>query len=168
MLTGSALLAGFGMVYDLVTLVAVGLVHSPPTAWPPIMDDPWSADSMHAFWARHWHQLLRQTFLVLGGYPGKILTGGSDIGMVFGAFVASGLFHECAMYSMARGFDAAVPMFFALQGPVLVGERVWRRVTGRRVSGWGGRLWVYFMMFVGAQPMGRSLAPVSLLDMAVD
>ncbi|CAA7262938.1 unnamed protein product [Cyclocybe aegerita] len=91
-LTGSAILSGFSMVYDLVTLIAVFSFDSSPTSWPPIMDRPWLSDSMHIFWARDWHQLLRQTFLVFGGYPGKWLAG--DLGMVFGTFVASGLFHE--------------------------------------------------------------------------
>lgn len=152
MMTGSALLVGFGMVYDLITLIAVACLNSSPTSWPPVVDDPWSADSMHTFWSKHWHQLLRQTFLVLGGYPGKWIAG--DLGMLFGAFIASGLFHECAMYSMGRGFDHTVSLFFALQGPVLILERLWRRMTGRRVGGWPGRLWVYSILFLWAQPMG--------------
>ena len=39
-LTGIGLVAGFSMVYDLMTLLAVaGLGHS-PRAWPPVMDSP--------------------------------------------------------------------------------------------------------------------------------
>ncbi|KAJ7459943.1 hypothetical protein FB451DRAFT_566844 [Mycena latifolia] len=151
MLTGSALLAGFGMVYDLITLVAVGLLDSTPTSWPPVTDHPWRASSMHTLWARNWHQLLRNTFLVLGGYPGRWLAG--DVGMLLGTFVASGLYHECSMYTMGRGFDHTVTLFFAGQGPLLIGERLWRQVTGRRVGGRFGRLWVYFVMFIAAQPL---------------
>ncbi|PPQ69106.1 hypothetical protein CVT25_004603 [Psilocybe cyanescens] len=151
MLTGSAILAGFGMVYDLITLFAVGVMDSSPLSWPPVMEDPWTAESMHEFWAKRWHQLLRQTFLVFGGYPGKWLAG--NFGMLFGTFIASGLFHECAMYSMGRGFDHSATLFFAIQGPILIIERLWRRFTGRRVGGWPGRLWVYFDMFILAQPM---------------
>lgn len=152
-LTGTAILEGFGMVYDLVTLIAVGLFRSDPTSWPPIIDAPWRASSMHDLWARRWHQLLRRTFLIFGGYPGRFFTFGSDIGLIFGAFIASGLFHECAMYAMRRGYDHSATIFFAMQGPVLLGERLWRKVTGRRVGGWAGRLWVYFMMLIVAQPM---------------
>ncbi|KAJ6559083.1 hypothetical protein DFH09DRAFT_1161808 [Mycena vulgaris] len=151
MLTGSALLAGFGMVYDLITLAAVGLLASAPTSWPPITDQPWQTTSMHMLWARSWHQLLRNTFLVLGGYPGRWLAG--DVGMLLGAFVASGLYHECSIYAMGRGFDHTVTLFFAAQGPLLIGERVWRRVTGRRVGGFFGRMWVYFVMFIAGQPL---------------
>ncbi|KDR82908.1 hypothetical protein GALMADRAFT_113056 [Galerina marginata CBS 339.88] len=150
MLTGASILAGFQMVYDLITLIAVGIFDSSPLSWPPVMDDPWHAGSMHEFWAKHWHQLLRQTFLVFGGYPGKWVAG--NVGMLFGAFIASGLFHECAMYSMGRGFDHSATVFFGLQGPVLLLERLWRRVSGKRVGGLPGRLWVYFMMFIAAQP----------------
>ncbi|KAG5648358.1 hypothetical protein DXG03_004930 [Asterophora parasitica] len=147
MLTGSAILCGFGMVYDLVTLIAVSLFDSAPTSWPPVVDDPWSADSMHTLWAKRWHQLLRQTFLVLGGYPGKWLAG--DFGMLFGTFIASGLFHECAMYSMGRGFDHTVSLFFTMQGPILVLERMWRK--------WF--LWVFLYILWGE---GVDLPPLAL------
>ncbi|KAG6854126.1 hypothetical protein C0991_010290 [Blastosporella zonata] len=158
MLTGSAILAGFGMVYDLITLIAVGCLDGSPASWPPVTDNPWGADSMHQLWSKHWHQLLRQTFLVLGGYPGKWLAG--DLGLLFGTFIASGLFHECAMYSMGRGYDHTAPIFFAMQGPVLILERVWRKVTGRRVGGWPGRLWVYSILFLAAQPMGEIISTI--------
>ncbi|KAJ6585085.1 hypothetical protein B0H19DRAFT_409896 [Mycena capillaripes] len=151
MLTGSSLLAGFGMVYDLITLVAVGLLDSAPTSWPPVLDHPWRADSLHTLWARSWHQLLRNTFLVFGGYPGRWLAG--DVGMLLGTFLASGLFHECSVYTLGRGFDHSVTLFFAAQGPLLIGERLWRKVLGKRVGGRFGRIWVYFVMFIGSQPM---------------
>ncbi|KAK7044787.1 hypothetical protein R3P38DRAFT_2690550 [Favolaschia claudopus] len=151
MFTGTALLAGFGMVYDLFTLIAVGLLDSLPSSWPPVTDHPWSATSMHMLWAQSWHQLLRNTFLVFGGYPGRWLAG--DLGMLLGTFVASGLFHECSIYTLGRGLDHTVTVFFASQGLLLIGERVWRQVTGKRVGGTIGRLWVYFVMFICAQPM---------------
>jgi len=118
------------------------------------LDNPWTSDSMHVFWSKRWHQLLRQTFFVLGGYPGKWVAG--DIGMMFGTFIASGLYHECAMYSMGRGFDYSPCIFFGLQGPILILERMWKKFTGRRVGGLMGRLWVYTILFIGAQPMINS------------
>jgi hypothetical protein len=154
MLTGISLLSGFNMVYDLMTLIAIYLCNDAPASWPPVLDNPWTADSMHVFWAKRWHQLLKRTFVVYGGFPGKWIAG--DIGAVLGTFIASGLFHESAIYTMGRGFDPVVPAFFALQGPVLILERLWRIATGRRVGGWPGRLWVYLMMFVLAQPMTDS------------
>ena len=152
-MTGTAILVGFNMVYDLITSIAVGWFDSSPSSWPPVMDDPWRADSMHSFWAKRWHQMLRQTFLVLGGYPGKWFAG--NLGTLFGTFIASGLFHECAMYSMGRGFDHTVSLFFALQGPILILERWTSRIVGRRIGGWPGRLWVYSIMFVAGQPLSK-------------
>ncbi|KAJ6605687.1 hypothetical protein B0H10DRAFT_2076689 [Mycena sp. CBHHK59/15] len=154
MLTGNALLAGFGMIYDLITLAAVGLLDSAPTSWPPITDHPWRASSMHELWAKSWHQLLRHTFLVFGGFPGRWI--GGDLGMLLGTFIASGLYHEVSIYAMGRGFDHIVTLFFAAQGPILIGERLWRQVTGKRVGGRLGRLWVYFIMFIAAQLMVNS------------
>ena len=150
-ITGTSILVGFNMIYNLITLLAVSLLSSSPASWPPVLDNPWSSDSMHAFWSKRWHQLLRQTFLVLGGYPGKWIAG--DLGLLFGTFMASGLYHECAMYTMARGFDYTVLMFFFLQAPILLLERMWKRLTDRYVGGLIGRLWVYSILFIGAQPM---------------
>jgi hypothetical protein len=160
-ISGSCLLAGFGMCYDLASLIGVMFLRDPPSAWPPILDDPWSSDSLHTFWAKRWHQLLRRTFVVLGGYPGKFIAG--NIGAVLGTFIASGLFHESTMYAMGRGFDSRVPVFFAMQGPLLVLERVWRMTTGRMVGGWPGRLWVYFVIFVLGQPMCRCIVRFATL-----
>jgi len=151
LITGTTLISGFRMVYDLITLVAVACLDTSPLSWPPIMGNPWHAESMHTFWAKEWHQALRQTFMVFGGYPGMWIAG--EYGMVFGAFLASGLFHACSMYSPRRGFDYSTTVFFASQGLVLMFERLWKRITGRKVGGWIGRLWVYFIMFVCAQPM---------------
>ena len=159
--TGSALIAGFRMVYDLITLFAVACMDSSPLSWPPIMGDPWRAKSMHTFWAKEWHQILRQTFLIFGGYPGMWIAG--DYGMVFGTFLASGLYHAYSMHPTLRGFDYSTVVFFASQGPVLMLERLWKRITGRRVGGWLGMLWVYLILFAGAQPMGNFIHRVFLI-----
>lgn len=154
LLTGSALMAGFHMVYDLIVLVAVGLLNSSPASWPPLMENPFAADSMHSFWGRRWHQLLRRPLIVLGGIPASWIAG--DIGMLCGTFVVSGLFHEASMYAMDRGLDLGGFLFFAIQGPILILERVWRQVTKRRVHGWIGRLWVYIVIFILGQPLSKS------------
>ncbi|KIJ64536.1 hypothetical protein HYDPIDRAFT_132494 [Hydnomerulius pinastri MD-312] len=149
--TGSCLLAGFEMIYDLITLFALSVLSSTPAMWPPIMDNPWTSDSLHIFWARRWHQVLRETFFIYGGFPGKIVAG--RIGMLFGTFIGSGVYHEFAAYTLGRGFDWHVILFFTLQAPLLLLEKVWHRLTGHRVGGVYGRLWLYFCMFVLAQPL---------------
>ncbi|THV00860.1 hypothetical protein K435DRAFT_431684 [Dendrothele bispora CBS 962.96] len=178
LLTGSALLAGFGMVYDLCTFVAIAFFSSDPTSWPPVLEDPWSSPSMHELWSKRWHQLLRRTFLVFGGIPSYHLTRLfvsflpsksarkllPQLAAVFGTFLASGLFHEVAVYSMfsptnGYTFSWAPIIFFTAQAPVLVLERlvsslspsVTALLTGERrkvrVGGRLGRAWVWFWMF---------------------
>jgi hypothetical protein len=151
-LTGAALVTGFSMVYDLITLFAVAVLGHAPSAWPPVMDNPWASESLHEFWAKRWHQLFRQTFLVFGGIPGRKI--GGDVGLVLGTFLASGLFHECTILAMGCKWDSRVPLFFLLQGGSVIGERVYKKVTGRRVDGLLGRLWVYFDIMILGQPLG--------------
>ena len=180
-LTGSALLCGFTMIYDLFTLIAVGCFYSSPRNWPPVMDDPWNADSMHRFWAKDWHQLLRRTFLVFGAYPARYLVRSvhtilfgkksrshgkistlEEISGLFGVFLASGLWHECSIYAMGRGFEWTPVCFFTGQAGLLVAERSWKKLTGRRVGGLWGRLWVYFVVFIGTQVVGKCTLSVSV------
>ncbi|KAG9126539.1 hypothetical protein FRC07_003080 [Ceratobasidium sp. 392] len=162
--TGVAFIAGFTMVYGILTLICVGWGQS-PSAWPPVMEDPWLTTSLHDFWGRRWHQLLRQTFFIGGGYPlsfvfgraigiffGKRASRTAELaGLVLGAFTASGLFHMFAMYAMGRGIEWRVVTFFSAQAVGLALERVWKATTGRRVDGWWGRIWAYAWVIIGGQ-----------------
>ena len=152
--TGSCILAGFHLSYDFLTLIGVGLLSHEPSSWPPIMDNPWQSDSLHIFWSKRWHQLLRETFFVYGGFVGGFLAG--NLGTLFGTFFGSGLYHEAAAYALGYGFDHGVIYFFVLQAPLLLLERLWVRITGHRVSGIYGRLWVYFCIIILGQPLGTS------------
>lgn len=150
--TGTCLIAGFELVHGCITLFALIALSSSPEMWPPLMDNPWISDSLHIFWAKRWHQVLRQTFFIYGGFPGKWLAG--DIGMLFGTFFASGMFHECSAYLLGKGFSWLVVLFFTLQALLLFLEKLWRRTTGKRVGGMYGMIWVYLCIFVMAQPLG--------------
>ncbi|KIK26716.1 hypothetical protein PISMIDRAFT_244989 [Pisolithus microcarpus 441] len=149
--SGCMFIVGFELLYDLFTLVGVGLLYHDPSSWPPLMDHPWKSDSLHEFWARRWHQVLRETFLVCGGSVGGAVAG--NIGVAFGTFIGSGLFHELAVCSYGQGFDPRGMLFFVQQAPLLVLERLWRRFTGYRVQGIYGRLWVYFCIVILGQPL---------------
>jgi hypothetical protein len=162
--TGLAFIAGFNMVYGLFTLMTVSWWQS-PSAWPPVMESPWATTSLHDFWGKRWHQLLRQTFFVGGGYPlafvsktilgaffGEQVTRMAELwGLVLGTFTASGLFHMFAMYAMGRGIEWKVVGFFSAQAIALILERAWRATTGRRVGGWWGRVWSYLWVIGGGQ-----------------
>ncbi|KAH7885315.1 hypothetical protein F5I97DRAFT_1884429 [Phlebopus sp. FC_14] len=152
--TGSCLVAGFEMVYGFITIFSITVLSSTPSMWPPIMDHPWRSDSLHIFWAKRWHQVLRETFFIYGGFLGKIMAG--NLGMIFGTFLGSGIYHEFSAYTLGRGFDFRVVLFFVLQAPLLLLERLWRRISGRRVGGFYGRLWVYFCIVILGQPLADS------------
>lgn len=152
--TGSCILAAFQLFYDFITIFAVLLLGSSPSAWPPVLDHPWQSDSLHIFWSKRWHQILREIFFVFGGFFGKSIAG--KFGLLFGTFIGSGLYHELPAYALGRGFDTIVPLFFALQAPLLLCEKVWYKYTGYRVSGLYGRLWVYFCIIILGQPLSNS------------
>jgi len=73
--------------------------------------------------------------------------------MLFGTFFASGMFHECSAYLLGRGFSWLVVVFFTLQALLLLFEKLWGRMSGKRVGGMYGMLWVHFCIFVMAQPL---------------
>ena len=156
-MTGTAFVAGFEAAYAFATLIGVGLFRQSPLLWPPFLDHPFSSDSLTTFWAKRWHQLLRRMFVIFGGHPGywigsRISKEAGKFGMLLGVFIASGLFHELTMYSMGKGFDWNVTLFFVGQAIAVLGERVWYKVTGRKVQGWIGLIWVYFCIMVLGQP----------------
>lgn len=151
--TGALMITGFENLYAGVTLIGVGLLGQPPVAWPPLIDNPWAADSLSDLWSRRWHQALRRTFLVLGGVPGGWVAG--RMGTILGAFIASGLIHEYGMALMGRGIDHRVIIFFGLQGILIILERLFKIITGRRVGGTWGRIWAYVNMLTWAQICGE-------------
>lgn len=159
--TGCGIVAGFKMCYSLLTIFGVLVFSHSPSVWPPVFNNPWTASSLHDFWARRWHQVFRHTFMVYGGFPGKWigeLIGGRSlgrVGVVLGTFLASGLFHELGMWAMGQGLDWHVRKFFIIQSFLVLGERAWSRMTGKRVGGWLGCLWVYFAIVVLGQPCGK-------------
>ncbi|KIM29930.1 hypothetical protein M408DRAFT_328389 [Serendipita vermifera MAFF 305830] len=163
---GLAIIAGFEMCYALLTLICVGLLGHNPESWPPIFDHPWRATSLADFWGRRWHQTLRLTFFIFGGYPAQFIIEtllrpvlGKEravkvgrIGLVLGTFTASGLFHGLSIYGMGEGgVDHTATLYFASQGVLLLAERVWRIVTGKRVQGVLGRIWTYAAVLIGIE-----------------
>lgn len=145
---GMFIILAIEMWYDVVSLIGVGLFRQSPVLWPPIHDEPWRMSSLHDFWSKRWHQVLRNTFLILGGYPGRRLAGST--GMLFGTFIASGLFHEIGFHLGGAPLDPKVLLFFVAQAFGILGEKMYRAVTGKRVGGWGGTLWgAIFLLGIG-------------------
>jgi len=165
-LMGLAIIAGFEMCYAMLELFCVGLLGHNPESWPPLFDHPWLATSLADFWGRRWHQTLRQTFFVLGGYPLQWIVESllrpmvgqekassiGRMGLVLGTFTASGLFHGLSIYGMGDGgVDYITILYFTIQGVLLLAERFWRKITGKRVRGTWGRIWTYFAVLSGIE-----------------
>ncbi|KZT08763.1 uncharacterized protein LAESUDRAFT_735884 [Laetiporus sulphureus 93-53] len=138
---GTLLMCGMDAVNELLTLIFVALFSQSPAAWPPISHAPWCSTSLHELWGHRWHQALRYVFFVFGGYAGRWLAGG--VGMVFGTFLASGLYHEIGM----RMVDGRVTFWFLLQAVGTLIETMYTRRTGKRVDGVVGWLWMAFFIF---------------------
>ncbi|KAG8876339.1 hypothetical protein FRB97_004278 [Tulasnella sp. 331] len=137
------------LVYDVNSLFCVGILRQDPTRWPPLFGNYWKSTSFGDYWSTKWHQVLRQSFLILGGFPGGFLFG--VLGMVLGTFFASGLLHSWAFYGSGGHMDPAVMWSFTAQALGLICERAYYKITGKRVNGWVGRVCVIAGVFLGGQ-----------------
>ena len=146
---GVAIVSSLRMEYGVITLFAVGILGHSSSAWPPLFDNPWMSTSIHEFWGKRWHQGLRRAFLVLGGYPGEWIAG--KVGLVCGAFLASGLYHELSMYLVHRGVDHRVTFFYSFQAIGIILEKVFVKITGRKVVGPFGWCWTFLFVAGTAQ-----------------
>lgn len=135
--------AFLSLLYDLIAVFAVTFVPAQTyDQWPPLFGAPWLSESLHEFWATRWHQVLRHTFLLTGGYPLSRLFGRS--GLLIGAFASSGLFHSIMLLADgAVAFPWSTFHFFAIQALAIALEEWFRIFTGRRVGGFPGRVWVF-------------------------
>ena len=154
--------AGFEFVQLLLSYVAVAYKKETPSEWPLLMDRPWASESLHEFWGARWHQTLRQPVLVLGGYPLQFIfralfrsRAAGDAGLIIGAFVASGVIHHVGFYNTGRTPGLPTILFFTMQSVGLGAERAWKALTGKRVGGWLGNLWVWLWIGVGGQWCGK-------------
>ncbi|KAL4063516.1 hypothetical protein V8B97DRAFT_1530451 [Scleroderma yunnanense] len=122
------------------------LLQQQPSQWPPLFDHPWFATSLAKFWARGWHQIFREWFVAIGSRPlGPFLGPYSPIG----AFVLSGIFHDIGLRGLDHGGDSLrVVGYFAMQGVGVALERLYKRLTGRRVDGVVGCLWMWTWQIV--------------------
>ncbi|KAF8312927.1 hypothetical protein DL93DRAFT_2204159 [Clavulina sp. PMI_390] len=146
--TGTTFITGFEVVHQLITIFAVIVLDQEPSSCPHLFYNTWLAVSLHELWSQRWHQLLRQTFLILGGYP---LSTARLLGFLVGTFVGSGLIHYWGTYAMGRGSDVHPFIFFSAQSIGVILERLWKSVTGRKVGGWLGRIWTILWVVGGIQ-----------------
>ncbi|KAF8838327.1 hypothetical protein BDN67DRAFT_982589 [Paxillus ammoniavirescens] len=143
-LAAFAIYCGIQTAYDLCTIPAVLILRQDPAQWPPAFERPWFATSVSDFWGRGWHQFYRRTF-ILGGYPFSLIFG--RVGGVFGAFFTSAVFHYIALVTVNGQMTLwRMVVSFGMMGLAVIGERVFRQWTGRKVGGLAG--WVWTMTWV--------------------
>jgi hypothetical protein len=143
-LAAFAIYCAIQTAYDLCTISAVLILRQDPAQWPPAFDRPWFATSVSDFWGRRWHQFYRRTF-ILGSYPFSLIFG--RVGGVFGAFFTSAVFHQITLMMINGQMELwRMVVSFGMMALAVVGERVFRQSTGRKVGGLVG--WVWTMAWV--------------------
>jgi hypothetical protein len=129
--------------YDFCSVIGVGVIQQDVVHYPPLFDNPWIPTSIHQFWSRGWHQILRDSFINLGAVPMIHMTGSRAAG-VLGAFFISGILHDAATRNMGKGSDSLyICGFFMMNGVGILLEQAWRKFTGYRVGGMLGGIWSY-------------------------
>ncbi|KAF8124324.1 hypothetical protein EV363DRAFT_1354184, partial [Boletus edulis] len=147
---------GLQYTYKFLAIVCVIAFHQHPSQWPPLFDAPWLSTSLSELWGRRWHQMVRDMVFTLGYRPFQFLFG--PLGGLVGAFSVSGVFHNM---ELGRGGYAVVVLgFWAMNGVGVALERVWKRVTGRRVGGMWGRAWMVGWLLLWGIPMVNVYAEV--------
>ncbi|KAF8546977.1 hypothetical protein OG21DRAFT_1501766 [Imleria badia] len=130
---------GLQMLYDSCTILSMlilektqpnGLPSLTPRGSPPLTD----------FWGRRWHQLLRRTLLVLGGYPLSSILGRA--GTVIRALLASAVFHHVELTALNSNSEFwRILVGFGMMALGIIMEDVFKDVTGRTVRGLAGWVW---------------------------
>ncbi|KAL4063354.1 hypothetical protein V8B97DRAFT_1891293 [Scleroderma yunnanense] len=134
------------LMYHFVAFVCTLLFQQTPSQWPPVFDHPWFSTSLTRFWGRDWHQFFREWYMAIGSRPLKPFLGSYS---PIGAFILSGIFHEVGLRGLDHGGDIfPVVGYFVMQGVGVGLERLYKRVTGRRVGGVVGLLWMWIWQIV--------------------
>ena len=144
------------LMYQLLAFIFTLLFRQHPSQWPPLFDRPWFATSLTRFWARCWHQIVREWLVAIGSRPLEPFLGSHA---PIGAFVLSAIFHHIGVRGMDRGGDIlGVGGYFVMHGVGVALERLFKRLTGRRVGGFGGWLWMWTWQIIWGSPLVDAMA----------
>lgn len=143
--------------YDVVTFIGVAIFQQDLAQWAMLFDSPWLSTSLHDFWGRRWHQLLRQTFIILGGWPLGFVFG--HVGFVLGTFLASGLVHHIVSLKLNGEVEMWYTVYpFGMMGVGVIIESAFKRMTGKRVCGWPGWVWTTSWMLIWGSHIADAFA----------
>ena len=159
-LTALAIVGGIRGSLDMTAAMLVSLGSS-PQKWPPFFFSPWRSTSVSSFWGYRWHQVVRVTYMHVGGKPLAAITGSGRLGLVMGTFIATGIAHEAGTMRVpaARAKEGqGALLFFTMMGVGVVLEDIWTKITGRKVRGVFGWFWTMgWLTLWGNQYVDRSL-----------
>ena len=126
--------------YDVFTMIGVAVFRQESAQWPPVFQAPWLVTSLRDFWGRRWHQFFKHTYVILGGRPLSFIFGRA--GYIFGAFLASGIFHNVVVIMLNDNVEMWCMFFsFGMMATGIILEDVFTSLTGHKVGGWKGWLW---------------------------
>ena len=121
-----------------------------------MFDQPWFATSLARFWEKCWHQGVREWLVAIGSRPLEPILGSHA---PIGAFILSTIFHEVGVRGMDRDGDLlAVGGRFIMHGVGVALEMLFKRITRRRVGGFGGLLWMWTWQIIWENPLVDALA----------
>ncbi|PLW22788.1 hypothetical protein PCANC_25948 [Puccinia coronata f. sp. avenae] len=120
------------------------------TQYPDLFSKPALRTSLTEFWAKGWQSTFRRDFVFCGAEPlSKLfspygLTASRLAGLI-GAMLISGLMHEWGLVSSTNKVDWSfrTTKFFLLCGAGIALEMTFKRLTGKRVEGVLGWLWLW-------------------------
>ncbi|GAA5875665.1 hypothetical protein JCM3774_002575 [Rhodotorula dairenensis] len=138
-----------------------------PREYPPLFMLDRMPDSVAVWWSQTWHAFFARPFRFLGFKPAFRLVspvagkGAARAAAVLATFAVSAWIHE---FGLATAISTLPPpsepltfylrwggtIYFMMQGVAIVLEGIFQAVTGRRVGGWLGTLWMcLFVVFLG-------------------
>lgn len=151
LLAGIVVYLAIEIAGSLPPILAISIFNCPEEDWPLVSDKPWNATSLNEFWGKRWHQLFRFSFIEIGYKPFAWISGGNRVVGVMGAFFLSGVMHYLGTWGQYPN-TSFVDMvgFFMMMGVGVVLERVWGKMTGKKVGGPIGWIWTFaWLLFWG-------------------
>lgn len=169
-LTGHIIPFYYTYIYDVCSIIMVGIFNDSPEMYPPMFDSPWTATSVSSFWGKTWHQMVRQTFFIMGGFPLQYIfallhPALASTGLLIGTFLGSGIFHSLVLLAMDGKLGYNTLSYFMFQAIIVASERILYVNTGYKPRGFVGHLWSLLSVVGTAQYLGKgSLSPKISID----
>ncbi|GAA5983406.1 hypothetical protein JCM10908_000276 [Rhodotorula pacifica] len=151
-----------------------------PREYPPLFKLSPMPDSVAVWWSSTWHSFFARPFRFLGFKPAfRVVSllagkGAGRAAAVLATFAVSAWLHE---FGLASAISTLPPpsepltfylrwggsIYFMMQGVAIVLEGIFQAVTGRRVGGWIGTMWMSLFVVVCGQALRDSWIHQGLL-----